>query len=60
MAARETTRRDILKFLEARFGVSARTVEAELRNLPEDKLDEVLKLAATRRSLASFRKKLSP
>ncbi len=55
----ENTRTVILKFLEARFGVAARTLEAELRTLPEDKLDEVLKLAATCRSLASFRKKLS-
>ncbi len=59
VAARETTRRVNLKVLEARFGVAARTVEAELRTLPEDKLDEVPKLAATCRSLASFRKKLT-
>jgi len=56
----ETTRRIILEFLEARFGVAARTLEAELKSLPEDKLDEVPKLAATCRSLASFRKRLSP
>ncbi len=55
----ETTRSVMLKVLEARFGVAARTLEAELRTIPENKLDEVLKLAATCRSLASFRKSLS-
>lgn len=58
-AARESTRKAILKFLEARFGDPARTLEAELRAVSEDKLDEVLKLAATCRSLAAFRKKLT-
>jgi hypothetical protein len=56
---RETKRKDIAKFLEARFGESAQAVERELEAVDEPRLDEVLKLAATCRSLASFRKRLS-
>ncbi len=55
----EWQREDIVKILEARFGLAASTLGAELKPIEEDKLDEVLKLAATSRSLASFRKKLS-
>jgi len=54
----EANRGAILKILEARFGDAARTLEADVKIVPEDKLDEVLKLAATCRSLASFRKRL--
>jgi hypothetical protein len=56
---RETERRAILKFLEARFGADARALETELKTIDEDRLDDLLSLAATCRSLASFRKKLS-
>jgi hypothetical protein len=56
---RETERRAILKFLEARFGADARALETELKTIDEDRLDDLLPLAATCRSLASFRKKLS-
>ena len=49
----------IVKFLEARFGAAAKTLETELGALEEDRLDDVIKLAATCRSLAAFRKKLS-
>jgi len=59
-AARETSRRVIVTILETRFGTGARAVEAELKAVEEDKLDDILKLAVTCRSLASFRKKLSP
>jgi len=55
----ERQREDILMVLETRFGTSARTLEAEVATVEVDKLDEVLKLAVTCRSLASFRKKLS-
>ena len=57
---RETTRKDILKFLEARFGIAARALEAELKTVDADRLDDLLSLAATCRTLASFRKKVSP
>jgi hypothetical protein len=56
---RETERRAILKILEARFGAGARALETELKTIDEDRLDDLLSLAATCRSLASFRKKLS-
>jgi hypothetical protein len=56
---RETERRAILKILEARFGADARALETELKTIDEDRLDDLLSLAATCRSLASFRKKLS-
>jgi hypothetical protein len=52
-------REDILKVLETRFGTPARTLEPEVSTVEFDKLDEILKLAVTCRSLASFRKKLS-
>jgi predicted transposase YdaD len=58
--ALETKRRYILKCLEARFGVTASELEPKLKEIDEDHLDDILKLAATCRSLASFRKKLSP
>ena len=57
---RETTRKAILKFLEARFGIAARALEAELKTVDENRLDDLLSLAATCRTLASFRKKVSP
>ncbi len=57
---RETTRKAILKFLEARFGIAARALEAELKTVDEDRLVDLLSLAATCRTLASFRKKVSP
>jgi len=59
-ATRETTRKNILKILEARFGIAARALEAELKTVDEDRLDDLLSLAATCRTLASFRKKVSP
>jgi hypothetical protein len=58
--ARETTRKDILKFLEARFGIAPRALEAELKTVDEARLDDLLSLAATCRTLGSFRKKVSP
>ena len=58
-ATRETARRAILKFLEARFGAAACSLETQLKTIDENRLDDLLSLAATCRSLASFRKKLS-
>jgi hypothetical protein len=55
----ERQREDIIKFLEARFGAAALTMDPELRAVEVERLDELLKLAATCHSLASFRKKLS-
>ncbi len=59
-AARETTRKNILKILEARFGIAAQALDAELKTVDEDRLDDLLSLAATCRTLASFPKKVSP
>jgi hypothetical protein len=59
-AKAEWTREAILKILEARFGIAARALEAELKTVDEDRLDDLLSLAATCRTLASFRKKVSP
>jgi hypothetical protein len=56
---RETKREAIVKILEARFGESARGIQSELETIDQARLDELLPLAATCRSLASFRKKLS-
>ena len=58
--ALETKRKYILKCLEARFGIAASELEPKLKEIDEDHLDEMHDLAATCRSLASFRKKLSP
>jgi len=58
-AARKTTRRNIIEFLEARFGVMPQTLEAELNAMDDHRLHDLVKLAATCRTLASFRKKLS-
>jgi hypothetical protein len=55
----ETTRKAIARFLEARFGEPAQAIQSELEAIDQARLDELLPLAATCRSLASFRKKLS-
>jgi hypothetical protein len=52
-------RENIIKVLEARFGEPARAVEPEVHAADVETLDDMLKLAATCRSLASFRQKLS-
>jgi len=50
-----------LRCLEARFGVAALELEPLLKAINDERFDdEMIKLAATCRSLASFRKKLSP
>ena len=55
----ETRRRDILEILEGRFGAVTPALEAELKSVDDNRLGDLLLLAATCRSLASFRKKLS-
>ncbi len=55
----ERQREDIVKVLKARFGTAASSAEAEVSAVDVEKLDDTLNLAATCRSLASFRKKLS-
>jgi hypothetical protein len=55
----ETKRKYILDALDARFGVTALEIEPLLKEIDENHLDEMHKLAATCRSLAAFRKKLS-
>ncbi len=56
----QARREDIATILRARFGVSAQELEPVLKEIDEAQLDDLLDLAATCRSLASFRKKLSP
>jgi predicted transposase YdaD len=55
----EGERAAIAKFLEARWQLPAREAQAEVRSVPDDQLDEILKLAATCPSLASFRKRIA-
>ena len=55
----EARRRDILEILEGRFGAVAQALEAELKSVADNRLGDLLLLAATCRTLASFRKKLS-
>jgi hypothetical protein len=55
----ETKRKAIVKVLHARFGDAGEAVRSEIEATTEPKLDDLLELAATCRSLASFRKKLS-
>jgi hypothetical protein len=58
--ALDARRADIARILRARFGVSAQELEPVLKEIDEAQLDDLLDLAVTCRSLASFRKKLSP
>jgi len=57
--ATEARQKDILNFLVARFGEAAENLEGELKAVDFNRLDELVKLAAKCRSLASFRKRLS-
>ena len=57
----ERTRETLVNVLVARFGSKAKSVETELQAISdESRLQELVKFAATCRSLASFRKHLSP
>ena len=56
----QTQREDIIAFLTSRFGSEARELEADLKAIEDtERLNELIKLAATCRGLKSFRKQLS-
>lgn len=57
-AQREARLQDILNILEDRFGPEAKDLEALLKAVAFDRLQELLKLAVRSRSLAAFRKRL--
>jgi hypothetical protein len=54
----DSRRKDIIKFLVARFGTEARALEAELKVVDEDRLDEFVACAATCPDLDSVRERL--
>jgi hypothetical protein len=57
---RETLIKAVIDFLVARFGPKAEALETEIKGIADEaRLNELVKLAATCRSLASFRKKLT-
>ncbi len=57
----ERTRETLITFLVARFGSKAQSLESELKAISDEpRLQELVKLAATCRTLSSFRKHLSP
>jgi hypothetical protein len=57
----QATREAILTVLTSRFGIAAREVEADLKSIEDgDRLNELIRLSASCRSLKSFRKRLSP
>jgi hypothetical protein len=57
---RETRQEDIVRVLVARFRIAAPDVEAELNSInDDDRLNELVDLAATCPDLDSFRKQLS-
>jgi hypothetical protein len=54
-------RETLMNFLVARFGSKAQSLESELKTISDEpRLQELVKLAATCRTLSSFRKHLSP
>ncbi|MFI5459503.1 MAG: hypothetical protein ACHRXM_29100 [Isosphaerales bacterium] len=57
--ATEARQKDILNVLVARFGDAAESLDDELKVVEFNRLDQLVKLAAKCRSLASFRKQLS-
>jgi predicted transposase YdaD len=54
----EGKREATIKFLQARFGAAALALELGINAVDDDRLDGLLDLAATCRSLGSFRKRL--
>ena len=56
----EATRKDIARFLAARFRVDAKSLEAELKSVDDDHLGNLVELAANCPNLESFRMQLSP
>jgi len=58
---RETLIRAVIDFLIARFGPKAEALETEIKAIGDQaRLQDLVKLAATCRTLSSFRKQLSP
>ncbi len=57
----ERTRETLMNVLVARFGSKAKSLETELETIShESRLQELVKHAATCRTLSSFRKQLKP
>lgn len=56
---RETTCKDVVRFLTARFGAEAHQLETELNSVDDEHLGNLVELAATCPDLDSFRKHLS-
>ena len=55
----ETKRESLVAFLTSRFGTEAGELEADLKAIEdEDRLNELIKLAGSCRSLKAFRKRL--
>ena len=52
-------REDVVRFLVARFGAEAKELEGRLKAVDEDRLDELITLAATCPSLDAFREQVS-
>ena len=58
--ARETTIRNLMRFLVGRFGAKAAALETEIKAIGDDaRLEELVEHAATCRTLGSFRKQLA-
>jgi hypothetical protein len=58
-ATRSTTIKDLMAFLVGRFGPKAEAIEADLKSIEDVvRLNELVGLAATCRTLTSFRKQL--
>jgi hypothetical protein len=55
----ETKQKYIIDVLTARFGPAAEPFAEELKTIADDRLDQILKFAATCRSRTSFRKQLA-
>jgi hypothetical protein len=57
----DARREAVVTVLTSRFGITAGDVEADLKTIEDaERLNELLRLAASCRSLKSFRKQLSP
>jgi len=56
---RAARQKDIIKVLVARFGAAAMGLDAELKTIDDDRLDEFVECAATCPDLDSFRDRLS-
>ena len=58
---RETLIEAVIDFLVARFGSNAAALESEIKGIGDEaRVKELIKHAATCRTLSSFRKQLAP